>query len=204
MRIRIGYSAYQTFHGLKLHFTTDSYDYIKYHGKTRVNQESFMRDKSKFTFYKLSRKYNQEELKEFYVANFVDGRTGWVGDLLSIEAEDCYMKWLKKMQSISYQFEQDLDKILSKGVKGLLTVKPGEHPELLIMAMQKRINVETIIIMNKFMNFLDMWNQKIDDDLLWPKMYNIMLKYKPFIHCDEVKMKAILVKKVKEYTCQEA
>jgi T4 gene Gp59 loader of gp41 DNA helicase/T4 gene Gp59 loader of gp41 DNA helicase C-term len=199
-----GYVAYCMYHSLKLHFTTENYDYIKFHGKTRVNQDSFMRDKSRFTYYKLSRKYNEVELKDFYVANFIDGRTGWAGDLLSVEADDCYTKWSKKMQSISYQFEQDLDTILSKGMKGLLTVKPGEHPELLVMAMQRKINVESIIIMNKFMNFIPMWKERIDDDLLWPKLHNTMVKYRPFIHCDEAKMKVILVKKVKEYACQEA
>ena len=30
------FETYQQYLALKLHFTTDSYDYIKYNGKTRV------------------------------------------------------------------------------------------------------------------------------------------------------------------------
>ena len=194
-----GYVAYCMYHALKLHFTTENYDYIKFHGKTRVNQDSFMRDKSRFTYYKLSRKYNEVELKDFYVANFINGKTGWAGDLLSIEAEEYYNSWLKKIQSISYRFEQDLDIIFLNGMSGLLSVKPGEHPNLLVMALQKKINIETLIIMNKFMNFIPMWQEKISEDLLWPKIHNTLVKYKPFIPCDELKMKSILVKKIKEY-----
>ena len=63
-----GFAAYALWNALKLHFTSDSYDYFKYNGKTNVSKSTFSTNKSKYQFYKLSRKYNLEELKDFYVA----------------------------------------------------------------------------------------------------------------------------------------
>jgi len=75
-----GFAAYALWNALKLHFTSDSYDYFKYNGKTNVSKSTFSTNKSKYHFYKLSRKYNLEELKDFYVANFIQGKGDWVGD----------------------------------------------------------------------------------------------------------------------------
>jgi hypothetical protein len=79
-----GYAAFALYNALKLHFTSDSYDFFKYHGKTNISKDSFLRRKDKYTFYKLSRKYSLDELKYFYVSNFLDGDK-WVGDMNTTE-----------------------------------------------------------------------------------------------------------------------
>ena len=56
-----GFEAFAMYHGLKLHFS-GNYDYVKYNGKTNVTKDQFTIRKDKFSFYKLSRKYNREEL----------------------------------------------------------------------------------------------------------------------------------------------
>ena len=66
-----GYAAYVMFQSLKLHFSSESYDYIKYHGKTNTKKEVFEKRKDKYTFYKISRKYNLEDMKDFYISNFI-------------------------------------------------------------------------------------------------------------------------------------
>ena len=66
-----GFETYKLYHALKLHFTSDSYDYFKYNGKSRVNYTNFSSNASKYQFAKLSRKYNLDEMKNFLVANFI-------------------------------------------------------------------------------------------------------------------------------------
>ena len=58
-----GFAAYALWNALKLHFTSDSYDYFKYNGKTNVSKQTFSIRKDKYQFYKLSRKYSLEELE---------------------------------------------------------------------------------------------------------------------------------------------
>ena len=47
-----GFAAFALYNALKLHFTSDSYDFIKYHGKTNVSTQTFMKRKDKYSFYK--------------------------------------------------------------------------------------------------------------------------------------------------------
>ena len=77
-----GFAAYALWNALKLHFTSDSYDFFRYHGKTNVSKQTFTNNKSKYYFYKLSRKYNLEELKNFYISNFIEGKGDWIGEIL--------------------------------------------------------------------------------------------------------------------------
>ena len=88
-----GFEAYALWNALKLHFTSDSYDYFKYNGKTNVSKQSFTTNKSKYQFYKLSRKYGIDELKQFYVANFIEGKGDWIGELLQ-DGEENYTNCL--------------------------------------------------------------------------------------------------------------
>ena len=75
-----GYEAFESYQALKLHFTSDAYNYFTYNGKTNVSVTAFENRKDKYHFYKLSRKFtNREELISFIVANFVEDEASWVG-----------------------------------------------------------------------------------------------------------------------------
>ena len=103
-----GFAAYALWNALKLHFTSNSYDYLKYHGKTNVSKQSFTVRKDKYYFYKLSRKYNMDDLKEFYIANMIAGNGEWVGEMVGPNGEENYTKWQKTQQSLTYIFENDI------------------------------------------------------------------------------------------------
>jgi len=42
------FDAYKKFQALKLHFTSDSYDYFKYNGSVKVNKISFETKNDKY------------------------------------------------------------------------------------------------------------------------------------------------------------
>jgi hypothetical protein len=194
-----GYAAFAMYNSLKLHFTSKSYDYFKYHGKTNVSSVTFLKRKDKYTFYKISRKYNTEEMRDFYVANFLQGDK-WVGDMLR-DGEEVYKKWQKTQQSLTYTFQNDIMFLLSDGNSAdtMLEVKPNSYPLLMKFVQLNQISLETLVILNDIMNFFPMWNKKIDDDILWPDFKMKCEKYTPFIQYDKVKFKNILKEKIKEY-----
>ena len=195
-----GFAAYALWNALKLHFTSDSYDYFKYNGKTNVSKQTFTTNKSKYHFYKLSRKYNLEELKDFYVANFIQGKGDWVGDLLQ-DGDENYTKWQKTQQSLTYTFENDIIVLLDKveNPNDLLVVRNNEFPKLMQYTTQGDITLETLIILDDLMNFFPMWEKEIYDDIVWPNFKTKCVKYKPFLHYDKEKFKQILKEKIKEY-----
>ena len=68
-----GYETYTLYNALKLHFTKESFDFFKYHGKTNVTSEQFENRKDKYHFYKLSRKItDRDEMILFLVYNFIE------------------------------------------------------------------------------------------------------------------------------------
>jgi hypothetical protein len=182
------FESYRTFLAVKNHFTTDSYDYIKYNGKIGASQSSFETRKDKYQFYKLSK--HKDPLK-YLVANFVDGDLKWVGDLFNDESEKVYAEWLKRQQSLTYIFEQDLNKLLTDFDDNVI-VKNGQHPYLLKQYLRRQVSIETIVILNDILGFFGHWNKKIEDSVLWPSIYKKLSKYKPFFHYDAFKCRKIL------------
>jgi len=182
------FESYKTFLAVKNHFTTDSYDFVKYNGKIGASASSFETRKDKYQFYKLSK--HKDPLK-YLVANFIDGDLKWVGDLFNDESEKVYTDWLKRQQSLSYIFQQDLNKLLTNFDDNVI-VKNGQHPYLLKQYLRRQISIETIIILNDILGFFGHWNKKIEDTVLWPSIYKKLLKYKPFFHYDMFKCRQIL------------
>lgn len=180
-----GVKAFQRYLALKLHFTSD-YDYFQYHGKTRAGSSAaFDKRKDTFFFRKLERRYTDDQLTNFFVANFVCNRSKWVGDLTTIDAEKIYAEWKKRIQSFSYMFEQDLlkikDKMKTSNPAELWEVTDGGHPEILKMYLGKKISIETLIASNIVLSFLPRWDREIKDTLIWPDNSRLIRKYQPFI-----------------------
>ena len=195
-----GFSAFAMFNALKLHFTTDSYDYIRYHGKSNVTADNFANRKDKYSFYKLSRKYRLEDLKNFYVANLLEKDVNWIGDINNLDGEETYKKWQKRNQSLTYRFEQDIIHLLNdaQSPNQMLMVEDGQYPLLLKEVMYSSVAVETLVILNDIMNFFPMWDKKIADTIVWPSMRLKFIKYTPFIDYDKPKYKKILKNLISE------
>jgi len=195
-----GFEAFALYNALKTHFTSSSYDFFKYNGKTNVSKDSFMKNKAKYQFYKLSRKYSLEQLRNFFLANFIYGDSTWVGEMLGPEGDKAYSKWQKTNQSLTYVFENDIIGLLGDdNPEQMLAVIDGQHPNLLREVMSGSIQIETMVILNDIMNFFPMWNRKISDDIIWPNWRLKCEKYTPFINYDKVKFKNILRELIKEH-----
>ena len=90
---------------LKLHFTTDTFDYFKYGNAARASQQSFDSRKDKFFFVKLSRTFKEDELREFFVANMIVEDKVYPATLVREGAKN-YKEYLKRKQSLAYNFQK--------------------------------------------------------------------------------------------------
>jgi hypothetical protein len=188
-----GMRAYSRYQALKLHFTSD-YDFVKYGGKIRtISEEAFLKRKDKFLFRKLERMYDDEELTNFFVANFVSNAgVRWVGEMNGPESGKVYLNWQKRMEAFSYYLKQDLQYIEDNVDQPRMVLKTnGEHPQLLKMYLGNKVSAETVIAFDMVIDTLDCWNGIITDTIVWPEVYRQLSKYKPF-----VKVELDTVKKV--------
>ena len=181
------FESYKLYNALKLHFETDGYDAIKYHFKTSVKPTSFFKRKDKFFFAKLAKTY-EKELKEFYIANFKND-VKYVGDMLNEGGEKYYRDHKKVMESLTYQFQTDINKLNDMDVTfdSLLEAEDNNHPLIIKLWMQEEILLETVVILDSILGFVERENKKITDTIIWPDIYRKIMKYKPFVKFDRNK-----------------
>lgn len=182
--------CYKEYLALKNHFTKTSYDYFKYNGKVKVNPSSFDSRKDKLFFQKLAK---HPDVKNFLVANLSLNEKLWIRELAySDEAEKNYKDWLKRQQSLTYIFKQDLSK-LDTDFNSNFIVKDNQHPVLLKKYFGKDISLETLCLLLELSGAKKHWDSKMQYDLVWDSFRTKIEKYTPFINVDKENLKKIVI-----------
>ena len=201
-----GFEVYKIYLAVKLHFTSknQSYDFHKHNGRTTARLGTFTKRRDRYFFHKLSKLYNDRDIADYFVSNFVTNTNLWVGDIIGRLGDENFKLWQKKIEALSYYYEQDIDYIIeqmnSKDITfdNIFISKGGQHPYILKYFLSKRINFETFIILDDILNFSRQLNKSITEKVLWPKLYERMIRYKPFLKYNTTKYKQILKKKIKD------
>ena len=199
-----GFDVYKIYLAIKLHFTSESYDYFKHNGKTTARLNTFTKRRDRYFFHKLSRSYSSSACVDYFVAGFIGSDTVWIGDVVGKSGQDNYTKWQKRIESLSYVFENDCDTLLDfieeKEIKfdDLFKVKKGQHPPLVKLYLANKITVESMVILNDILNYTKQFNKEIGETVIWPKKYKLLMNYKPFLKYNSTKMKMIIKKKINE------
>lgn len=190
-----GYDAYKLYIALKNHFNSTTYDYFRYGGKTRANYKSFEKRNDKHFFDILA---EHKDVERFILANIIEDNPNiWASQIANEQqAEFNYRAWLKRQESLTYLFRNELD-LLDDDFNSNLVCMDGHHPKLLKLVLQKRFSIEGLIILNDLAKFFRHWNKKINEDVIWPTKYQLFKKYKPFLNYDTEKYKKIVVDKFK-------
>ena len=190
MNLRMNeFEAYQKYIALKLHFTSD-YDYFKYNGKTNVTLNSFNERKDKFHFKKIVKKYGDENIIEYFVANLINEKP-WIGSM----DVATYSQWLGRIQSIEYIFENDAKNLLTTvdNFDIIFTSMEGNHPKVLRAYLGKKISLETLVVFEKLLHYRKRFDKEIKEQFIWPKVSRLIEKYEPFIEADTNRCKKLLV-----------
>lgn len=175
-----GYEAYQIYQAVRLHFTTDKFDYFTYNGKSKTSVDTFNTRKDKYLYHKIARMYEEDELPYYYAVNFMKGDKTWINNMIRDDAELHYKNWKKWQQARLYNFTNDVQKLGEIGFGNLIVCKDGQFPELLNFVFQGEISYDTLVILDHYMKLIDAWNTKIEDDFIWKDFYKKFKKYKAF------------------------
>ena len=187
------FDAYRCYLSLKNHFTKDHYDYIKYRGKTRATHQAFYKRKDRFWFEKFARQKTDQEVEEFFVANFTscaDPESLWIGEMIK-EGEGRYQDWQKKLQSLSYVFKEDCEKLFTDNkIDDVFDCSKG-HPIVLKKFLGGNISLETLVIYDRILGYSKNFDKKLQDPV-WETVSRRVRKYSPFINIDVFRYKKIL------------
>jgi hypothetical protein len=180
------FQVYCEYLALKSHFTNPKYDYFKYNKKVRASLTSFNRRKDKYFFERLSRKKTEDEIKDYFVANFIatDNIDGiWIGEVIK-SGDTVYENWSKKIQSLRYMFKTEVEVFIQKETfNEFFFCKRGKHSLLIQKHLQKVFSLETLVILDYILGYTTTYD-KILDDPVWEFLSGRISKYKPFIHID--------------------
>ena len=187
------FETYQHYLSLKNHFTNPKYDFFKYGAKTRASMTSFNKRKDKYWFEKTSRKYNDKEVLDFLVSNFVasdNPQNLWIGEIIS-SGERTYAEWMRRQQSLTYLFKEQSNELFSETkLDDALNCSKG-HPPVLKKFLSGKISLETLVIYDKIFLFGKMFDKKLLDPV-WETVSLKIKKYSPFLNTDVFQFKKIL------------
>ena len=193
-----GFDVYKTYLAVKLHFTTDTYDYYKYGGKVNTKLDTFTKRKDRYFFHKLSTRYAEADILDFFVSNFLSDSKGWIGNLLQNDGRDVYLDYKKRKEAFAYHFKQDCGNIASdfsrRGIlfdDGFIPIS-GQHPRVLRLLIQRKISYQTTIVLNHFLGFTKNWDKEITEKVVWPEISLKVARVKPFINFNATECKLIM------------
>ena len=194
-----GFEVHKMYLALKQHFTKSDYDYFKYRGKVRANENSFEQRRDRYFFKKLATRHSDKQLLEYFVANFISDPKGYLRSF----SEDIYTKWKIDNESFTYKFKQEVDHLLDdlgtpyeKTFETIFSSKKGEHPLLLRKYFASEIALETLVILEHCLGYVDNLD-KVLTDPMWKETRTLIKKYEPFLSINCKKYKGVMLETIR-------
>lgn len=185
--------TYLMYCALKAHFAKSDYDYHKYGGKTKIKRESFYKRKDRYFFVKISKKYNDKEVQDYFVSNFIKDKKGYIANF---SAEN-YDSWKLKRQGFFDMFISEMSPYI-KNFQPLFKIDKGQHPKLMKEYLGSRLSLETMIILDELVEYTNNWDKQMSDDIVWKELKELMQNYKGFLTIDAKRYRIKLLKLIEE------
>ena len=185
--------VYLMYCAMKAHFSRKDYDFLTYKGKSRVPRDSFFKRKDRVFFVKLSKKYSEEDLKNYFVANFIIEKQGYIANF----NDENYEQWKEKRNNFYDIFTEEIRPFV-KDFNPIFKVKNSEHPFLLKEYLGKRVSLETLVILDEILGFTKNWNRSLAEDYMWYDINKLMKNYKRFLTIDKNQYRIQLLKLIEE------
>lgn len=197
----LGFETYKIYRALKCHFNNKNYNFLMYRAKTNNVVETWNDFHCREIFALYSRKLSLKKLKDFFIANFVNNNKYFPNNY---ETEfDIYLDWLRRVNAIKYNFENDVKKIKkfleikNLSFHDLIISKNGKLPIIILLIFKKVINVESFIILdNIFMILNNCEFLSSDVRLLYDKRILVLKKYKLFFKITNLEEYKLILYKI--------
>ena len=169
------------------------------HGKLRASKETYNNRRDRMFFEKIAKEYTIKELRDFYIANFLEDRH-YITDLIDDDAKLAYTDYIRRRQSLSYNCSNDMARLFDRGIKVPFSLDSDTYPVIVLLFLRRKISIETMVILNDFIPYVNMFDKYFGDDIVWSRIALKIRKYKPFLKYDKNKIKSILKEIIDEGT----
>ena len=191
-----GFKAYRYYLAIKLHFTTDKFNVFENRGHVRGTREAFNARNDRYIFEKLAQKMpDDREIIQYFTSNFAYGNDAAI--YAGQEADDNYLQWQKRKQSITKIFIDDLASLMTHievnklKSTALFNFTDSEYPVALKMFVGSKITIETLRIIDDFTGIIDEWKNHSSVKYIWDDELRRVTKLTGFVKYDKIKLGTI-------------
>ena len=191
--------VYQSYLSFKNHFTKEKYDYFKYGGRSRSSESAFNKRKDRYFFERMSRKKSDDEIKNFFLANFSqasDSNDVWIGPIID-GGEKVYTQWVVHKENLFESFKSNSEDMMdSYDYDEFFDCKKG-HPPILKEYLGGKLTIEELVIYDIIFSYVKNYDKQLLDPV-WETVSLKIKKYDRFLNIDVDEYKNYLTQRVKE------
>lgn len=182
------FTVYKYYMSIKLHFSDPKFNVFVNKGRIRGSVDTFNARNDRMLFERLGRQFSTDkECIQYLAANFMYGNTDVVYNAL--DGMTNYQEYLRRKQSITKVFEDDLHKIINSGARYTPDEFSGfKIPDVVQLLLAKKITLETIVILDSIDAIVDKLKQRSHISLLLSDDLRRIEKSKGFVKFDSYKV----------------
>lgn len=191
-----GFKAYRYYLAIKLHFTTDKFNVFQNRGNVRGTREAFNARNDRYIFEKLAKKFQEDkDIIQYFVSNFAYGSDTAI--YAGKEADDSYIEWQRRKQSITKIFIDDLAKIINtiehnkSQNDSVFEFVDNDYPIVLKLFVGSKITIETMRIIDDMFPIIDRWSDHQSVKYIWEGELRRIKKLTGFVKYDKIKLNKI-------------
>lgn len=165
------YEFFTAYHATYLHFTSKSYNYFDFFGRTKYGIDKFDKRKDKYVFYKVARGFQEEGPDNFayYVAwVFMVKPKVYPRNVLDHlrEYQDTWARW---HDDRLVNFEREIDLVIAT-----------PDTSIYDLWQQQKIHTGTVLVMDVMTDLLKRWNETRVGSFPWDEIYRKTVLFKNF------------------------
>lgn len=181
----------QLYIAMKLHFTNESYDAVEHQCRVKgIYNVAYLKKRHDASLIAaMAKKMDSAAICASYMA--ANAAYGNMYPFDDFEKSDTlYVRWKRIRQSMTKVFQDDLNTIASHDVSYKELIDPSEGlPKLFQLAKANYITAETVVVLNKYDNFIGKWKSNYP---LWKAEMLRIGKLDNFVKFDPLKIEPII------------
>lgn len=173
------FDLYVRYLAFKLHFSSPTYDFFTFNGKTRAKEDTFQKRNDRFYFEKAAKNYSTEEFTLRMVAAHQLNSSFWIKDIFSEECKKKYLYLKSFFEAFEPAFRKDLSELKKYCIvenKSFLSKK-----KIYQFYLEGKISIITFFALDTALNIFDYLQEKMENDPLWIQTYEYLKKVRPFV-----------------------
>lgn len=181
-----GFELYKLYCAMKAHFTS-KYDFFKSEGRTSAKRSSYASRPDAGFFTSLAK--NSKDHHGLLLANLLRDPKTWIGEIDSEQLDSVYNDWRRRVDAVEYHFVSDINSLKDDFSANFTIDSRGNTPYIIDCVVEDSINFETFAILLNILSLNKIWDGKLADEFIAPKIIERAVNYHPFIHYNRHRLK---------------